>query len=333
MSDLGIVVCVHDGASRLPETLGALAAMDRSRVSRIVVIDNASSDGTSGVAEGFARANGGFECWAEPAPGKSAALARFFREAREAYVGVVDDDITVDAGWASAMVERLEASPRAGAVGGVVRNQWLAGPTRLASIYRRSLGDQDLGAEPVVVEEPGGFLMGASMAYRREAVLASGWLEHRLLDCRRGRIVRSGEDAELCIRIRRAGWEVWYEPGARALHRIPGSRQTARALASLRESITASEPWLAWIAGEAMDPMARARRARRLYVKTLLTDWRPTRRRIRLAERRGRARAWEDLIAHLRSHAGSLSPSLRDACPPGRGLAGAGDRARGGGRS
>lgn len=299
---IAIGICTFRGENRLPETLARLAAMDRSRIARIIIIDNASDDGTRAVADAFAAAHPGFEAWSAPRPGKSEALSLFFRETTEPFLGVVDDDVSIDPAWANAMVARLEASPRAGAVGGIVANEWLDGaPTRLARIYARSLGDQDLGPRPRRLDGAREFLMGASMAYRREAVIASGWLEHRHLDCRRGERIESGEDAELCIRIRRAGWEVWYDPAARARHRIPRERQTPRALARLRESIRRSEPWLAWLAGEVTPELARrqARRARILYAKNLLTDLRPARRRIRLAERAGSARGWRELARSL----------------------------------
>jgi hypothetical protein len=53
-----------------------------------------------------------------------------------------------------------------------------------------------------------------------------------------------------------------------------------------------SEGDRAWAAAE------RAR-ARKRYLKTLLTDVRPVRRRVRVAERRGRVAGWDQLIAHL----------------------------------
>lgn len=310
---IAIGICTFRGETRLPQTLAHLAAMDRSRISRIIIIDNASDDGTRAVADEHAAAHPGFEVWSAPRPGKNEALSLFFREATEPFLGVVDDDVNVEPGWANAMIARLEASPRAGAVGGIVANEWQGGaPTRLARIYARSLGDQDLGPAPLRLVRPRDFLMGASMAFRREAIIASGWLEHRHLDCRRGERIDSGEDAELCIRIRRAGWEVWYDPAARARHRIPRERQTPRALARLRESIRRSEPWLAWIAGEVTSDEAerQARRARLLYAKNLLTDLRPRRRRVRVAERSGLARGWADLARYLRAREapGSLPP-------------------------
>ena len=99
-------------------------------------------------------------------------------------------------------------------------------------------------------------------------------------------------------------------------HLIPARRQTAEYLARLREGITRGEPLLRWAAGLISDPAeasAEEARARRLYVKTLLFDWRPSRRRVRLAERRGRVRGWQELAERLNGGSGPLG-----AVPAGR---------------
>jgi hypothetical protein len=196
-----------------------------------------------------------------------------------------------------------------------VPNVWEAGPTRLARIYRRSLGDQDHGPVRKRLDDPASFLMGASTAYRRAAVEDSGWLEASVLECRRGEALECGEDAELCLRIRGAGWEVWYEPTARMGHLIPAKRQTAPYLARLRESICRSEPWLRWMAeqrgfsgADRSWAVEERRRARGRYLKTLVTDLRPMRRRVRVAERRGRVQGWDQLIAHLESAGEPVAP-------------------------
>lgn len=310
--DMVIGVCTYNRGPAITRTLEALAALDpardggRPRLRRIIVVNNRSTDDTAAVVERFiAGLPPGvtpFELWHEPTPGKTHAMRRFFRETEEPVQCIIDDDTVPDPGWAAAMLSLVRDQPRAGAVGGPVTNHWESGPTRLARIYHRSLGDQLLGPHRLRLDDPGAFLMGASTAYRRQAIIDSGWLEGGILECRRGERIDCGEDAELCLRIRRAGWEIWYEPGATMAHLIPARRQTAEYLARLRESICRSEPWIRWIAeGEPGLPWARRHleHARRRYLKTLLFDWRPTRRRIRVAERAGRLRGWRELVAHL----------------------------------
>ena len=315
--ELAIGVCTFNRGGKIVPTLESLARLDThdGRLTRVIIINNASTDDTPAHVERFiasrremvGAAGPRFELWHEPTPGKVHALRRFIRDSSEPWLGVIDDDCLPESAWASAMMSMLDEALRAGAVGGCVRNVWESGPTRLATIYRRSLGDQLLGESRLRMDDPASFLMGASMAYRREAIIASGWLESTRLECRRGAVLECGEDAELCLMIRQAGWEIWYEPGARMGHVIPASRQTAAYLARLRESICRSEPVLKWLArGSTRDAATldwaqrEARRARLLHLKSLLFDYRPSRRRIRIAERAGRVRGWRRVVDELR---------------------------------
>ncbi len=310
MSDRIVIgVCTYNSAERITHTLEALAGQDRlgGRVTRLVVVDNNSKDGTAEVVRGFAREHPELpvEVLREPAAGKVNAMQAFFGVTDEPLIMLTDDDTLPGPRWAAALAELLDSRPRAGIVSGPVKPKWEAGPTRLARIYVKSLGDQDFGDAPVRLDDPESSLMGASLGIRREALDASGWIGKSIMPTRIGdRGVGGADDAELCHLMRRAGWEVWYTPGAPMLHRIPAWRQTAEYLAGLRGSYCAGEPKLRWIAA-GCDPAwagragAEAARARRLYLKTLLFDWRPTRRRIRLAERRGRLEGWSALAREL----------------------------------
>jgi GT2 family glycosyltransferase len=307
-----IGVCTYNRGAAIERTLRALAEMDPvvrdgvPRLRRIVIVNNRSTDDTAAVVDRFIAGNSGpvpMEQVHEQTPGKTQAMLRLFAATDEPVVCIIDDDTTPERGWAGAMLSLLEAQPRAGVVGGPVVNVWESGPTELAIKYRRSLGDQLMGEARVKLTDPGGFLMGASLAIRRRALEESGWLEGSRLESRKGESLECGaEDAELCIRIRQAGWEVWYEPAAKMGHLIPARRQTVEYLARLRGAICRGEPALKWVAGqvESMDKVrAEAKRARRLYFKTALFSWSPGRRRIRLAERRGKMEGWRQLAERL----------------------------------
>lgn len=310
-----IGVCAYNAATRIIPTLEALAGQDRlgGRVTRTVVVDNNSTDGTTAAVEAFAirHPQMPIQVIQEPRPGKVEAMRTLIRSTDEPYLMLTDDDTLPAPRWAAALAKLLDEEPRAGVASGPVKPKWEAGPTKLAQIYVQSLGDQDFGPVRRRLDDPLAFLMGASLGLRREAFDASGWMTGSRLVARTGTALECGaEDAEVCFLIRRAGWEVWWEPDAPMLHRIPGGRQTAEYLGRLRGSICRGEPKLRWIA-QGADPAWKSRaeeevrRAARLYLKTLLFDWRPTRRGIRLAERRGRLEGWRTLAAELGARAGA----------------------------
>ena len=85
-------------------------------------------------------------------------------------------------------------------------------------MYKRSLAWQDKGESVRELANAHEFVAGAAVVYRRSAIESTGWPDGSLLDCRRGAVLAGGEDAELCLEIRRAGWSVWYTPEARCEH-------------------------------------------------------------------------------------------------------------------
>lgn len=304
---LTLGICTFNRGSAFLPTLEALTRLQNpeGRLSRICIINNASTDSTAEVVRSFIRDHpeSKIELLDEPTPGKLHAMRRLFAATTDPFVAIIDDDTIPAPNWAAALLAVMDQHPRCGIAGGPVINQWEFGPTKLAKIYRRSLGDFDLGPTATRLEKPDSFLLGASLLCRRRAVEESGWLSNSLLPGRTGTDLQSGaEDAELCIRVRQTGWEIWYEPAAPMQHLIPARRQTRAYLAKLRADVHRSMPAIYHIAGLVPDGAhaeAQARKAQRQYWKTLLFDWRPTRRTIRLAERRGRLAGWTSLAKRL----------------------------------
>lgn len=306
---MALGICTYNRGERILRTLHTIASMDRvgGRITRCVIIDNRSTDGTSEIIDRFIASNATdpdalpMVRIREERPGKPEALRRLFEETTEPLLGVIDDDCLADPAWASEVLRVFDEHPRAALVGGPVAVEWECGPTPIARIYKQSLVDRTLGETERALTGPTEFIVGAAQGMRRQAIHQTGFLLGREMDCRRGERLEAGDDAELCIRARRLGWEIWYTPRARMGHLIPESRQSVAYIARLRESICRSEPWLEWIAGQVDAPRAAwaLARARRLYLKTLLFDWRPTRRRVRVAERLGRLRGWQGVSERI----------------------------------
>lgn len=300
-----IGVCTYNRGERILRTLQTIAEMDRvgGRIARCVIVDNRSNDGTDQIIDRFIASGPALPMVRiyEERPGKPEALRRLFQETDEPLLGVIDDDCLCDPGWAREILRVFDQRPRAAIVGGPVSVVWETGPTRIAEIYKKSLVDRSLGDTEVMLTGATEFVVGAAQGMRREAVLATGFLESREMDCRRGQTLEAGDDVELCIRARKLGWEIWYTPESRMGHLIPESRQSIAYIARLRESICRSEPWTRWIAGE-VDAARAARevaRARMLHLKSVLFDWRPMRRRVRIAERAGTLRGWRGVAERI----------------------------------
>ena len=138
---------------------------------------------------------------------------------------LLNSDAEMRPGALEALVRFADARPRAGAVGPRVVNpdgSFQSGPAPLPSVTRELLSAAGLGRRllrpqfPFLAEDdsrtpqPAGYVSGACLLMRREAVEAVGGLDE-------GYFMYS-EEPDWCMRIRRAGWETWYTPAAEALH-------------------------------------------------------------------------------------------------------------------
>lgn len=156
------------------------------------------------------------------------------------YVLLLNPDARIDAPSLARLVYELETSPRVGAVAprilgdsGRVDYSLRRFP-RLRSTYARALFlhrlfPRALWSDEVIrraeaYAQPGAheWVSGACMLLRRELVQELGGLDERFfLYC---------EDADLCLRIWKAGYEVRYQPEATAVHEGGGSQERSSLL-------------------------------------------------------------------------------------------------------
>lgn len=229
--DLTLLVCTHNKARLLERALESVAQQALPHTVRweTLVVANRCTDRTQEVVRRLA-ADGRIpqlRYVTESRPGVSFARRRGFRESRGRLIGFVDDDCLLAPDWAAQALRFAEAHPRAGAFGGRNELLWEVPPTDIAELYGESLARQDHGNAPRQMPVTEWRMpVGAGLVLRRDAVVSSGWIDHGVLRARTPRNLGAGEDAEIALRIRRAGWQIWYSPGLRLRHVIPGDRTT-----------------------------------------------------------------------------------------------------------
>ena len=184
---IGVVVIGRNEGQRLHRCLGSLAGIGAP----IIYVDSGSSDGSPDVATSF----GARVVIVDPAEGFSAARARNagFAELRRGaprlrHVQFLDGDCTLLPGWIDAAVARLEEDPGLAVVAGRRHEMHPE-----ASIFNR-LCDMEwntpIGPAAAV---------GGDALYRVEAFSGAGGFNPDLI---------CGEEPELCLRLRRAGWRI-----------------------------------------------------------------------------------------------------------------------------
>ncbi len=206
------MVVTWRGRDHIDACLAALAAQTRAH--EVLVLDNASDDGTAELISGrrvlrLSR-NRGY------AGGLAAALPLVTTP----FVAWCNDDAAPEPGWLAALEDALDADPRAAAAGAVLTDADGAISSAGVGLTGNGYG-VDL-REPV--QTTFGFC-GGSVLLRRSALVAAGG-------------VPSGffcyyEDTDTAWRLRLAGFRILLVPGARATHRHgastrPGSRRFHR---------------------------------------------------------------------------------------------------------
>jgi glycosyltransferase involved in cell wall biosynthesis len=247
--DLTLLICTHDKARLLEGSLASIAEQQLPPGVHweVLVVDNRSADETREVVRRWAADPRipRLRYVSERRLGVSFARKRGLRESHGRLIGFVDDDCLLASDWAARALAFAERHPGVGAFGGRNELLWEAPPTRVAELYGESLARQDLGARPRPMPVTAWRMpVGAGLVLRREAVIASGWVERGVLRARHPRNLGAGEDAELALRIRRAGWQVWYSPELRLRHVIPPERMTLRYLRRLHRGFGRADVFL-----------------------------------------------------------------------------------------
>ena len=237
--DVSIVVVSHDSAADLAVSLAAAAAQTGVST-ELIVVDNASRDGSPRAAESAgARViplaeNRGFAGGANA--GISASAGR--------YVLTLNPDCRLDERFCAELCARLDR-PDAADVGSASGKIFRAGGPRLEGMpILDSTGirftasgrhfDRDSGAPDAdgsFRDEEVAGVTGAAGFYRRAALeavrISTGCFDEDFFLYR--------EDADLALRLRAAGWRCLYVPTALAWHRranLPERRRTIGASAN-----------------------------------------------------------------------------------------------------
>lgn len=239
MTLVDVVVVSFNSREHLRSCVEPLAGLPDVRV---VVVDNASTDGSLESIAGLdvlavrSAENEGF----------AAGCNRGWRAGSAPFVLFLNPDATIADASLRRLAAALERDPRVGAVaprierpdGTLAWSQRRA--PRIRSAYARALflhrvfpragWADDVVRDASAYVAPGSpdWVSGACVLVRRVALEAvHGWDEGFFL---------YGEDADLCARLRAAGWEIRFEPTAKAVHAEGASAPRSSTLPHLAAS-------------------------------------------------------------------------------------------------
>ena len=225
---VSVVLSTYNRARLLDGALASLAAQKTGGVAyEVVVVDNASTDGTHAVVEGWAARTGGRVRYLyEGRQGVSYGRNTGIVAARAPVVAITDDDVRPEPGWIAAIVRALREHPDAGFVGGAVVPEWPhPQPRWLTSEHWSPLGITGYGDRAFPCDAARRVsLLTACLAVRRSAFAQAGVFSPAVQRVRDG--IGSLEDAELVTRFVDAGIVGMYVPSIRVRAPVDPVRMT-----------------------------------------------------------------------------------------------------------
>jgi glucosyl-dolichyl phosphate glucuronosyltransferase len=230
---IDVIIATYNRAPLLAGAVrSVLAAQHPERFASLVtVVDNNSTDATAQVAARLcAEAPGRVQYLFEKRQGKAYAVNAGLAQTQGEIVALADDDQIMDAEWLGVIHRVLNEG--FDFVTGPVDGDWQAAPPPWYDERLRGvLSLNTWGEERIVYRDDESLrarsISGGNVALRREALEQIGGCYHPELG-KTADTFAMGEDSELFLRLRQAGYRGLYEPQMKVKHLVPPERLTKR---------------------------------------------------------------------------------------------------------
>jgi glycosyltransferase involved in cell wall biosynthesis len=213
---LSVLIPTHRRSTDLHRCLEALKRQ-RRRADQVVVIVRRDDVDTVELLQSYPADPLPLEVCESPTPGVVAALNTGLREGRGDVLAMIDDDTAPWPDWLERIEAHFTGTPRLGGLGGrdVIRADGVAVETETPLVgrvrwYGRWVGQAHRGIGPPREVE---LLKGCNMSYRRAAIAGLSF-DDRL----RGNGAQWFNDSAFSLAVKRAGWQVVYDPSVRVDH-------------------------------------------------------------------------------------------------------------------
>jgi len=227
---ISVIICCHNSEARIGKVLEHLElqmGLDDTPW-EVVIVDNASTDLTAQQVAAYAEISKLALVVAEEAePGLSYARLKGLATSRYPYVCFIDDDNWVCRHYIHTVCRILHTQPDVGLCGGRGIAAFENTAPDWFSDFQAAFAVGEQSARSGYLHETEAKLYGAGVAMRKSAweKLVSNGFTYKLTG-RKGKLLSSGEDSELSVAIRLAGYRLWYEDSIYFSHFMPAGRLT-----------------------------------------------------------------------------------------------------------
>ena len=242
---ISVIISTYNGTKTIGLALEYLAKQICTCPCEIILVDNASTDGTKAFCDTWWDKKGAksisYKSFSQPIPGKSYAQEMGYSEASYEYLLVCDDDNLFNANYVQVSFELMDSNHSIGALGGWCeamfegdKPEWFDAYEKYFAVGRQSDRSGDITNKK-------GSLYGAGMVIRKSHWLYLNKLGfYPLLTCRKGDTLSSGGDTEYCYTLRLLGYKMWYDERLYFKHFMVKGRMKINYITRVRKAITYS---------------------------------------------------------------------------------------------
>ncbi|KYD19077.1 glycosyltransferase family 2 protein [Saccharococcus caldoxylosilyticus] len=216
---VSVVICTYNRVRFLASCIESVLKNNVDKeFYEILVIDNNSSDNTEEVVKSLAQNNPHIRYVKESKVGLSYARNRGIEEAKGDIIVFIDDDVEVAPNYVEEIISFFNKYPDAVCAGGKVIPVWhFEKPTWFSSEFASIIGETTYGEETRVLkfrEYP----IGCNMIFKKEIFNKIGLFNNNLGI--KGNELYLGEEVDICDRILKLGYKIYYLPRASVYHRV-----------------------------------------------------------------------------------------------------------------
>ena len=203
MIDISLMICTRNRRDSLSATLDSVAAAAGGQRLELIIVDNGSTDDSAATIRHWAADRPiTVRLLSEPRPGLARARNVALAAARGRIIAMTDDDCILHPDYFEQLIRAFAAQPAPVVIGGRIL---LGDPADLPVTVK-------LEDHPMIAPSdgfPGGFVMGANLAFTADVRDKVGLFDERFGD---GAPFRAAEDTDYLFRALGHGIPVRYDP-------------------------------------------------------------------------------------------------------------------------
>lgn len=254
---LSIIICTYNpDANRLQQTITSLQNQSLPFDNwELIIVDNNSFPAIN-IDLSWHLHN---QIVKEQKPGLTYARLKGFRQAKGAFIVMVDDDNILDKDYLKNTLTTFTSNDKLGAIGGKSIPLFEKTPPKWLKDFYGSLALRDPGKNEMIAgwnnEYPACAPIGAGMGIRKKALetyIEKAKKGNITIADRTGNALSSGGDNDIVIEILKSGWQVGYFPVLELKHIIPEQRMQVHYMARLLNNTNRS--WVQLLEAHGINP-------------------------------------------------------------------------------